>query len=215
MARFIGPVCKLCRREGEKLFLKGTRCLSPKCSFERRNYAPGVHGRTGRFRRGRRSRSTEYLTQLREKQKARRIYGLMERQFRRYFRIAQKSKGLTGVTLLVMLESRMDNVVFRLGLATSRAQARQLVQHGHIDVNGIRSNTPARILNPSDVIAVRARSQKLTYFKEIAGGLADASVPRWLSMDPTQMSGRILDLPQREDIDNSINENLIVEYYSR
>src|SRR3989304_4323241 len=135
MARTIGPVCKLCRREGEKLFLKGARCLSAKCAIERRGYAPGQHGKTGQFKRGR-SRSTDYLMQLREKQKARRIYGVMEGQFRRYFSAARRSKGLTGATLLAMLERRLDNVVYRLGFATSRAQARQLVRHGHIDLNG-------------------------------------------------------------------------------
>lgn len=214
MARTIGPVCKLCRREGEKLFLKGTRCLTPKCSFERRGYAPGVHGRTGRFRRGR-SRSADYLLQLREKQKARRIYGVMERQFRRYFRIALRSKGLTGATLLAMLETRLDSVVYRLGFATSRAQARQLVQHGHIDVNGVRSNTPARVLKPGDVVSVRPRSQKLPYFKEATQELEKVTLPNWLTLDPAQLSGRLLDRPQRQDIDVTLNENLIVEYYSR
>ena len=136
MARTIGPVCKLCRREGEKLFLKGARCLSPKCAIERRGYAPGQHGKTSQFKRG---RSTDYLNQLREKQKARRIYGVLEAQFRRYYELAQRSKGVTGAMLLSLLESRLDNVVFRLGLATSRAQARQLVAHGHIDVNGRRT----------------------------------------------------------------------------
>jgi len=216
MARTIGPVCKLCRREGEKLFLKGARCLSPKCAIERRGYAPGQHGKTGQFKRGRsRSRSTDYLLQLREKQKARRIYGVLERQFRRYFRIALRSKGLTGVTLLQMLESRLDNVVYRLGLAASRAQARQLVQHGHIDVNGLRLDAPSHLLKPGDVISVHPASLKLPYFKALTQDLPERSAPHWLSLDPAHMSGRVLAQPGREDVDVKLNEQLIVEYYSR
>ena len=218
MARTIGPVCKLCRREGEKLFLKGARCLSPKCAIERRGYAPGQHGRTAQFKRGRgRGRSTDYLLQLREKQKARRVYGVMERQFRRYFNIALRSKGLTGVMLLQMLESRVDNVVYRLGLATSRGQARQLVQHGHVDVNGHRLDAPSYLVKAGDVISVRPSSRKQGYFKSLAQELDDrqARVPRWLSLDPSQLSGRVLALPNREDIDFKLNEQLIVEYYSR
>ncbi len=214
MARTIGPVCKLCRREGEKLFLKGARCLSPKCAFERRGYAPGQHGKTGQFKRGR-SRATDYLLQLREKQKARRIYGVLERQFRRYFRIALRSKGLTGLMLLQMLESRVDNVVFRLGLATSRAQARQLVQHGHIAVNGLRLDAPSHLLKPGDEVSVHPTSRKLAYFKTIATDLSDYRAPRWLSLDAPQLSGRMLAQPGREDIDVRLNEQLIVEYYSR
>jgi len=216
MARTIGPVCKLCRREGEKLFLKGARCLSPKCAIERRGYAPGQHGRTAQFKRGR-GRSTDYLLQLREKQKARRIYGVMERQFRRYFSIALRSKGLTGAMLLQMLESRLDNVVYRLGLATSRGQARQLVQHGHVDVNGHRLDAPSYMVKAGDVISVRPSSRRRGYFKTLAQELEDrqASVPRWLSVDPSQLAGRVLALPSREDIDIKLNERLIVEYYSR
>lgn len=216
MARTIGPVCKLCRREGEKLFLKGARCLSPKCAIERRGYAPGQHGKTGQFKRGR-SRSTDYLLQLREKQKARRIYGVMERQFRRYFSAALRGKGLTGVMLLQQLESRLDNVVYRLGLAGSRAQARQLVQHGHVDVNGLRLDAPSHLVKVGDVIAVHPTSQKLNYFKNLAKELPDhgGSVPRWLSIDPAQLAGRVMAQPGREDIDVRLNEQLIVEYYSR
>ena len=216
MARTIGPVCKLCRREGEKLFLKGARCLSAKCAIERRGYAPGQHGKTGQFKRGR-SRSTDYLLQLREKQKARRIYGVMERQFRRYFSKALRSKGLTGVMLLQMLESRLDNVVFRLGLAASRGQARQLVQHGHVDVNGLRMDAPSHLVKVGDTVAVRPSSRRLSYFKNLANALQDssASVPRWLSLDTAQLSGRVLAQPCREDIDIKLNEQLIVEYYSR
>ncbi len=218
MARTIGPVCKLCRREGEKLFLKGARCLSAKCAIERRGYAPGQHGKTGQFKRGRsRSRSTDYLLQLREKQKARRIYGVMERQFRRYFSKALRSKGLTGVMLLQMLESRLDNVVFRLGLAASRGQARQLVQHGHVDVNGLRMDAPSHLVKVGDTIAVHPTSRRRSYFKTLADALQDSStsVPRWLSLDTLQLSGRVLAQPGREDIDIKLNEQLIVEYYSR
>lgn len=216
MARTIGPVCKLCRREGEKLFLKGARCLSPKCAIERRGYAPGQHGKTGQFKRGR-SRSTDYLVQLREKQKARRIYGVLERQFRRYFSAALRSKGLTGATLLAMLESRLDNVVFRLGFATSRAQARQLVMHGHIDLNGMRHDIPSHIVKSGDEITIHPASAKLVYFKALGKELSEqaAPTPRWLSVDPTQLSGRVLATPAREDIDAKLNEQLIVEYYSR
>ncbi|HEY4691208.1 MAG TPA: 30S ribosomal protein S4 [Anaerolineae bacterium] len=216
MARTIGPVCKLCRREGEKLFLKGARCLSPKCAIERRGYAPGQHGKTGQFKRSR-TRSTDFLMQLREKQKARRIYGVMERQFRRYFSMALRSKGLTGLTLLQMLERRLDNVVYRLGLAGSRAHARQLVQHGHIDVNGMRLDAPSHLLKVGDEVRIRPGSLKRPYFKALMKDLEERSgrLPRWLSLDPTQVSGRVLAEPGREDMDIRLNEQLIVEYYSR
>jgi small subunit ribosomal protein S4 len=212
MARTIGPVCKLCRREGEKLFLKGARCLSPKCAIERRGYAPGQHGKTSQFKRG---RSTDYLNQLREKQKARRIYGVLEAQFRRYYEIAQRSKGVTGALLLSLLESRLDNVVFRLGLATSRAQARQLVAHGHIDVNGRRTKSPSYLCKAADVITVHPASQTSPYFKNVQKEIAEYVPPKWLSLDPSQMSGKVHSRPNREEIDLSLNEQLIVEYYSR
>jgi small subunit ribosomal protein S4 len=213
MARYTGPVCKLCRREGEKLFLKGERCLSPKCPFERdRGYPPGEHGRMARFRRRRQS---DYLRQLREKQKARRIYGVLERQFRRYFREAERRPGLTGENLLILLESRLDNVVYRLGFADSRAQARQLVQHGHFVVNGRRTNIPSYIVRPQDRIAVRDVSHKRTYFKARADQLDESAVLPWLNLDSKAMTARVLNLPAREDIDTSLNEQLIVEYYSR
>jgi small subunit ribosomal protein S4 len=212
MARVIGPVCKLCRREGEKLFLKGSRCLSPKCAIERRAYAPGQHGQSGQFRR---SRSSDYSVQLREKQKARRIYGVLERQFRRYFTIAQRSKGLTGQVLLQILESRLDNVVYRMGLASSRAQARQLVQHGHFDVNGVRTDTPAKLVKTGDIISVHDSSRGARYFKAVAKDSDAPAAPQWLSVDPAGLSGRVLHLPSREEIDLSLNEQLIVEYYSR
>jgi small subunit ribosomal protein S4 len=213
MARYTGPVCKLCRREGEKLFLKGTRCTSPKCPFERgRDYPPGEHGRMARFRR---RRPSDYSRQLREKQKARRIYGVLERQFRRYFREAERRSGLTGENLLGLLESRLDNVVYRLGFADSRAQARQLVQHGHFVVNGRRTNVPSRIIHPQDTVSVRDGSRKRTYFSERAEQLDGGSVPTWLSLDANNMTARMVQAPAREDIDLTVDEQLIVEYYSR
>jgi small subunit ribosomal protein S4 len=213
MARYTGPVCKICRREGEKLFLKGQRCFSPKCPFERdRGYPPGEHGRMSRFRR---RRTSDYLRQLREKQKARRIYGVLERQFRRYFREAERRTGLTGENLLILLESRLDNVVYRLGFADSRAQARQLVQHGHFVVNGRRTNIPSYIVRPQDTIAVREASRKRTYFKERAQKLDEGTVLDWLSLDAGTMTARVLNSPAREDIAVRLEEQLIVEYYSR
>jgi len=212
LARYTGPVCKLCRREGEKLFLKGSRCMTPKCSFERRSYPPGQHGRDRQFRRG---RASDYLLQLREKQKARRIYGILERQFSRYFVRAEKQPGLTGTNLLVLLERRMDNVVYRLGMADSRAQARQLVTHGHFLLNGRRTDVPSALVRPGDVITVRPESQKRTYFKALRQELDDRQVPRWLSLIPAQLQATASALPERQDIDTTLNEQLIVEYYSR
>lgn len=212
MARYTGPVCKLCRREGEKLFLKGSRCLTPKCSFERRSYPPGEHGRDNQFRRG---RASDYLLQLREKQKARRIYGVMERQFNRYFRRATQRVGLTGTNLLVLLETRLDNVVYRLGWADSRAQARQLVQHGHITLNGRKTGVPSALVSPGDTVGVRSESMRRAYFKDLRQDLDDRQVPRWLSLDVRNVSANVVNLPARDDIDVSINEQLVVEYYSR
>lgn len=212
MARYKDAVCKLCRREGEKLFLKGERCFSPKCAFERRPYPPGLHGRQAEFRR---RKDSDYALQLRAKQKARRVYGVMERQFRRYFREAERRRGLTGTNLLVLLESRLDNVVYRLGFATSRPQGRQLVRHGHFEVNGRKVNIPSYLVQPGDVVAVRPSSRYKAIFREMAMDLEHRSVPDWLSRDDETMLGRILSLPTREDIDVTINEQLIVEYYSR
>lgn len=214
MARHIGPVCKLCRREGEKLFLKGARCMSPKCAVERRSYPPGQHGKEGQFRRG---RASDYLTQLREKQKARRIYGVFERQFSTYFDKAERTSGLTGTNLLVFLESRLDNVVYRLGLAESRAQARQIVSHGHIMLNGRKTDVPSALVRPGDKISIRPESMKRSFFKALRQELEDRRVhiPRWLSLDTRQISATVLNLPARDDIDVSLNEQLIVEYYSR
>jgi len=213
MARYHGPVCKLCRREGEKLFLKGARCVSPKCSVERRTYPPGQHGKDASFKRG---RGGDYALQLREKQKARRIYGILERQFRRYFSEALRRPGLTGSNLLAILETRLDNVIYRLGWADSRAHARQLVQHGHFAVNGRKTNIPSFLVRSGDVITVREGSRNRKYFKEMRAYMEDRSqAPEWLNVDAVAMQGTIVRVPERRDIDMPLNEQLIVEYYSR
>ncbi|MFC2029773.1 30S ribosomal protein S4 [Chloroflexota bacterium] len=211
MARYTDAVCKLCRREGEKLLLKGERCMSPKCALERRSYPPGLHGRSSQYRR----KVSDYGRQLRAKQKARRVYGVMERQFRRYFREAEQRRGLTGTNLLVVLESRLDNVVYRMGFAVSRPQARQLVRHGHLDVNGRKVNIPSYLVKPGDILAVRPISQKSVFFKDLAQDLAHRAVPEWLSRDDETLVGRVMALPERKDIDVTIDEQLIVEFYSR
>lgn len=211
MAKYIESVCKLCRREGVKLFLKGERCMTPKCALERRPYPPGMHGQRRQFQR----KVSDYGMQLREKQKARRIYGVLERQFRRYYDEAEKRKGLTGLNLLRALESRLDNVVYRLGFASSRAQARQLVRHGHFEVNGRKTDIPSYLVKPGDTIAVREKSKESNYFKELAKELGRGTVPNWMTLDPVNLSGRIIDLPSREDVEISLDESLIVEYYSR
>ena len=211
MARYVGPVCRLCRREGVKLFLKGDRCLSPKCAFERRSYAPGMHGQKRTFRR----KVSGYGTQLREKQKARRIYGVLERQFRRYFRGALKGKGLTGANLLQTLERRLDNVVYRLGFASSRNQARQLVSHGHFELNGRKASIPSMLVKVNDVIAVREGKRKNRYFDGLKDTLEYATPPEWLALDAAGMKGQVLSLPSREQIGVPIDEQLIVGYYSR
>jgi small subunit ribosomal protein S4 len=212
MAKYIGPACKLCRREGEKLFLKGERCFSPKCAFERRSFIPGQHGRSGQ---GRTERASDYARQLRAKQKARRVYGILERQFRRYFGVAQHHRGQTGLNLLQTLELRFDNVVFRMGLADNRAQARQLVNHGHFMVNGIHSNIPSMLLKPGDVLSVREGSRSLKFFKELPDFAEKRNCAVWLDRDVKSISGRVLRIPERAEIDGNLNEQLIVEYYSR
>jgi small subunit ribosomal protein S4 len=212
MARYIGPVCKLCRREGEKLFLKGQRCFTPKCAFERRSYPPGEHGRDAQFRR---RRVSDYSRQLREKQKTRRIYGVTERQFRRYYRTALQQRGLTGVNLLRMLERRLDNVIYRLGMAESRQQARMLVTHGHFNVNGRRTDIPSMLVDTGDLIEVREGSRKRPYFKSVGDVAEPKTVPAWLERDLKDLSGKIAKMPERVDIDANLNEQLIVEYYSR
>ena len=211
MARYNGPVCRLCRREGEKLFLKGDRCFTAKCAFEKRSYPPGMHGRRARFRR----KTTDFGTQLRAKQKARRVYGVMERQFRRYFGEAEKRRGVTGANLLQILESRLDNTVHRLGFASSRAQSRQLVRHGHFEVNGTKTNIPSFLVKPGDQIAVRDKSKSNEYFKNVAQEMEHRFVPEWLSVDIPTLSGRVLALPTREQIEAPLNEQLITEFYSR
>lgn len=212
MARYTGPVCRLCRREGEKLFLKGSRCMSPKCSYDRRAYPPGQHGREKQFRRG---RASDYLLQLREKQKARRIYGVFERQFSRYFKRAASRPGLTGSNLLILLESRLDNVVYRMGMADSRAQARQLVNHGHIMLNGRKTDVPSALVSAGDIISIRTQSSQKTYFKTLRQEIDDRRVPSWLTIDGNSLTGTVVNMATREDIDVSLNEQLIVEYYSR
>ncbi len=211
MARYTGPVCKLCRREGEKLFLKGERCFTPKCAVERRTYPPGEHGRFS----GRRSRESDYSRQLRGKQKAKRIYGVLERQFRRYFSEAQKRTGLTGLNLLQILESRLDNIVFRMGFADSRNQARQLVNHGHFMVNDRRNDIPSTILQPGDTVSVKESSSQRTYFKTLRQAEETRTPPAWVESDLNNLSGRVIRLPERAEIDGNLNEQLIVEYYSR
>lgn len=212
MARYTGPVCKLCRREGEKLFLKGERCFSAKCAFERRGYPPGQHGKGAQFRR---RRESDYHRQLRAKQKARRIYGILERQFRRYYEVSLKRRGLTGLNLLQILESRLDNVIFRLGFAVNRAQARLLVTHGHFNVNGRRTDVPSMLLSPGDVVSVREGSRNRPYFKDLAAVAEERTPPAWLNRDLKTLSGTVLRLPERSEIDGNLHEQLIVEYYSR
>jgi len=211
MARHIDAVCKLCRREGQKLFLKGERCLTPKCAIESRNFPPGDHGRKATFRR----KMSDFGTQLREKQKARRVYGVMEKQFRRYFQEASRRPGLTGATLLSLLECRLDNVVYRLGFADSRAQARQLVRHGHFTVNGTKTDIPSFQVSVGDVIAVRSNSRAIVYFRDRTQVMQGRAVPGWLNITPSEMSGSMATPPGREDIEIPLNEQLIVEYYSR
>ena len=208
MAKYLKASCKLCRREGTKLYLKGDRCYSEKCAFGRKGYPPGQHGRG-------RKKVSEYGLQLREKQKARRIYGVLEKQFKRYFREADRRKGITGETLLQILESRLDNMVYRMGLARSRADARQLVRHGHFQVNGRKVNIPSYLTKPDDVITVREKSRKSVFFQEMAQwGSAQGTVD-WLEVDRENMSGNIIRLPSREELDVPITEHLIVELYSR
>ncbi len=216
MSKNLSPVCKLCRREGEKLYLKGERCFTPKCAIERRNFPPGQHGRTGSRKGGNRTgRESDYLRQLRAKQRARRVYGILERQFRRYYEVANQRHGITGLNLLQILETRLDNVVYRLGFASSRPQARLLVTHGHFTVNGRRTDVPSMLLREGDIVAVRDGSRALEYFKGL-GDLADVRTsPSWLNRDTKQLSGAIQRLPERAEIDGILNEQLIVEYYSR
>ena len=209
MAVYHDAKCRLCRREGMKLFLKGTRCNTDKCAMERRGYAPGEHGKS------RRVKETNYGQQLREKQKARRIYGILERQFRLYFYKAAASKGVTGETLLQMLESRADNVVFRLGFAPNRASARQLVRHGHVLINGRKMDIPSYLLKVGDMIAVREKSRELGVVQSALEGRKGQSTPEWLELNADTASGRVLSVPTRGSIPVPVNEQLIVELYSK
>ncbi|EYE87722.1 30S ribosomal protein S4 [Fervidicella metallireducens AeB] len=206
MARYTGPSCKLCRREGVKLYLKGDRCYTDKCAITRRNYAPGQHGQN-------KKKLTNYGLQLREKQKAKRIYGVLETQFRAYYEEADRQKGITGENLLRILETRLDNVVFRLGFASSRVEARQLVRHNHFTVNGQRVNIPSYQVSVGDVIAVKEKSRTSNKFKALAE--VATNVPKWLVTDKDKMEGKVVALPQREDIEIPVNETLIVELYSK
>jgi small subunit ribosomal protein S4 len=194
------------------LFLKGERCFTPKCAFERRGYAPGEHGKASQFRR---KRESDFNRQLRAKQKARHIYGILERQFRRYYEVSLQRRGLTGLNLLQILESRLDNVVFRLGFASSRAQARLLVTHGHFSVNGRRTDVPSMLMGPGDVVEVRQGSRKRPYFKDLPAIAEERTVPAWLNRDLNALSGTVIRLPERAEIDGNLQEQLIVEYYSR
>ncbi|MBC7083834.1 MAG: 30S ribosomal protein S4 [Firmicutes bacterium] len=208
MARYTGSVCRLCRREGLKLYLKGDRCYTEKCAVDRRPYAPGEHGQG-------RKKMSEYAIQLREKQKLRRIYGVLERQFERYFEMASRKRGVTGEALLQILESRLDNVVYRMGLATSRAEARQMVRHGHIAVNGKKLSIPSYLVESGDVVSVREGSRELTRFKLAAEAAEGRTVPAWLSLHPDGLSATVLSLPTRDQIDVPVQEHMIVELYSR
>ncbi|HHV94109.1 MAG TPA: 30S ribosomal protein S4 [Firmicutes bacterium] len=208
MARYTGPVCRLCRREGEKLFLKGDRCYTDKCAIERRSYPPGQHGQ------GRRKES-EYGLHLREKQKLRRIYGVLERQFERYYERASRQKGITGENLLKLLEMRLDNIVYRMGVGASRTQARQLVLHGHIAVNGRKVDIPSYEVRPGDVVSVRENSRSLQVIKDNIEAAAGRTMPEWIDVNLEQMEGKILAVPTRDQIDIPVQEHLIVEYYSR
>lgn len=211
MARYTGPVCKLCRREGMKLFLKGQRCFTEKCGIEKRNFVPGEHGRNVRMR----SKVLGYGLQLREKQKVKRIYGILERQFRRYFERAARKKGITGEMLLQLLERRLDNVVCRLGFAGSRPQARQLVRHGHISVNGRRVNIPSFLVSRNDEVTVVQRSRKNPTILQSLQEVPGRGVPDWLSLDAENFKGQVLELPKRADVNMPIEEQLIVELYSK
>jgi len=209
MARYIGPVCRLCRREKMKLFLKGERCFKEKCAIERRGYPPGQHGQ----RRGR--RSLNYGPQLREKQKVKRIYGILEQQFRKYFQEAERKKGITGENLLILLERRLDNVVYSLGFASSRAQARQLVRHGHFSVDGRKITIPSFQVREGQSIVVKENSKKNDFIRAAVESARGRGIPDWLELNAESYTGKVLALPKREDIKLPIQEQLIVELYSR
>ncbi len=209
MGRYIGAVCRLCRRQGEKLFLKGTRCQTEKCAAAKRAYPPGQHGQ------GRRQKLSNYGMQLKEKQKVKRIYGVLERQFRKYFKIASKTKGVTGKMLLQLLERRLDNVVFRMGLGISRSQARQIVRHNLIAVNSRRVNIPSYLVDKDDLIEIKAKDKVKIKIKDNLELSKDRTVPSWLEFSATDMKGKVLRLPEKTDIQQPIQEQLIVELYSK
>jgi small subunit ribosomal protein S4 len=209
MARYVGPVCRLCRREGMKLFLKGERCYTEKCAIEKRNVPPGQHGKT------RKAKLAGYGLQLREKQKVKRIYGVLENQFRRYFETADRQRGITGETLLQLLERRLDNVVYRLGFATSRPQARQLVRHGHFQVNGKKVDIPSYSVRQGDVVGVKAGSVKNPTIAHAMEEVKGRGIPAWLEFDVERVAGRVASLPTREQIALPVQEQLIVELYSK
>ena len=208
MARYTGAVCRLCRREGQKLFLKGDRCYSEKCSVAVRAYAPGQHGQG-------RKKSSEYGLQLRAKQKARRFYGVQEKQFYHYFEIAERKQGITGENLLRILESRLDNVVYRAGFASSRAEARQLVGHGHFEVNGSRVDIASYLLRAGDVVAICEKSKGSEKFKAILEANASKPVAAWIAVDAEKLTAKVVNLPERDQIDAPVEEQLIVEFYSK
>ena len=208
MARYTGPVCRLCRREGMKLFLKGDRCYTKKCAIEKGRVTPGQHGQS-------RKKVTEYGLQLREKQKTKRIYGMMENQFKLTFNKAERQKGVVGENFLVLLERRLDNAVYRLGLASSRSKARQLVRHNHFTLNGHKANIPSELVKPGDLIAVSGRGRESDKIKTVVEANGSRPVPKWLDVDQAKLEAKILDLPAREDIDLDVEEHLIVELYSK
>lgn len=208
MARYTGPNCKQCRREGCKLYLKGERCTSGKCAFDHRSTAPGQHGAA-------RKKVGEYGKHLREKQKARRYYGVLEKQFRHYYDMAENMEGITGTNLLVLLERRLDNVVYRMGMAESRKEARQLVLHAHFTLNGKKVSIPSMLVKPGDVIAVKETSKESAKIKALAEALASKATPKWLDRDPQNLTAKVVSMPARDDIDFEIDEQLIVELYSK
>ena len=208
MARYTKSACRLCRRENLKLFLKGERCYTEKCAIDRRNYAPGQHGQNRR-------KFSDYGSQLREKQKVKRLYGLLESQFRNTFKEADRQKGITGEILLFLLERRLDNAVYRLGFANSRNEARQLVRHNHFSVNQSKANIPSYLVKPGDVIEVREKSKKVVRIQEALEGVARRGIPQWLELDKDQMKGSVKSMPTRQEITIPIQEKLIVELYSK
>jgi small subunit ribosomal protein S4 len=209
VGRYTDAVCRQCRREGEKLFLKGDRCYSEKCAIQRRPFVPGQHGQK------RRQKTSEYGLQLREKQKTKRIYGVLEKQFRNYYQLAERQKGIAGENLLVLLERRLDNVVYRLGMASSRKEARQLVNHDHFMINGHKANIASMLVSAGDTIQAKSNSADSPKFQELKAAGAYKTPPQWLELDIDNLTGRVLSIPIRENIDTAVNEQLIIELYSR